>query len=151
MTIKEMYDFIKTYVDSKISKANEQLEDLFIKYKTKEVGENLNMVQKVGNMFVGNYNIAPTTRFDGSELQKGDLYFDSNLQLLRVYNGTDWNTVGIGQYCDQNKGIAYIATNSNINETIKIPEGTNGYSVGKYTLEDGSTLTIPDGSEYKIL
>ena len=151
MNINEMYDNIKSYVDTKIKNVSTQLENLFITYKTKEVGNNIDAIQKVANTYIGVYNTAPTSRFDGSTLQKGDLYFDNNLQLLRVYDGTNWNTVGIGQYCDQNKGIAYIATSSNTNETIKIPEGTNGYSVGKYTLEDGSTVTIPDGSEYKIL
>ena len=47
MTTSEIYDFLKQYIDKKTSEANIALENLFIKYKTKEVGENINSVNTV--------------------------------------------------------------------------------------------------------
>ena len=151
MNITEMYDFIKQYIDNKISTANTALEDLFKKYMTKEVGEHLDEIQDIRLRYIGSFNTYPTTRIDGSELQAGDFFFDENQKIYRTWDGSTWVTQYGGLYADANKGVAYIYTKSNTNETIKIPEGTNGYSVDSYVLEDGAEMIIPDGSVYKIL
>jgi len=108
-------------------------------------------IQHIREIYIGAFSTAPTTRFDGSAMQPGDFFFDLNQKIYRTWDGNTWVTQYGGLYADSNKGIAYIYTKSNPNEVVKIPEGTNGYSVGKYTLEDGAKLIIPDGSVYKIL
>jgi hypothetical protein len=47
------------------------------------------------------------------------------------------------------KAISYNA--QVIDEDITITTGLNAYSVGTVTLEDGRTITIEDGAEYKLL
>ena len=108
-------------------------------------------LQHIRDVYIGAFDTAPTTRYDGSPLQAGDFFFDKNQKIYRTWDGATWVTQYGGLYADSNKGVAYIYTKSNVNETIKIPEGTNGYSVDSYTLEDGAEMIIPDGSVYKIL
>jgi len=49
MTIKEVYDFLKQYIDKKVGSNREELRDLFIQYKTKEVGENINAIRNLND------------------------------------------------------------------------------------------------------
>jgi len=146
-----MYDSLKSYIDKHMTLAKDDLKSLFIEYKTKEVGNNLDEILHIREVYIGSYDTAPTTRYDGATIQAGDFYFDENQKIYRTWDGTTWITQYGGLYADANKGIAYIYTKSNVDETIKIPEGTNGYSVNNYTLEDGAKLVIPNGSVYKIL
>jgi len=44
-----MYDSLKAYVDKHVSLAKDDLNNLFIEYKTKEVANNLNEIQTVGS------------------------------------------------------------------------------------------------------
>jgi len=151
VSLLETYNQLKQYIDENLTKAKDQLKDLFVEYKTKEVGNHLDDILHIREVYIGSYDTAPTTRYDGSAIQAGDFYFDENQKTYRTWDGTTWITQYGGLYADANKGIAYIYTKSNENETIKIPEGTNGYSVNNYTLENGAELVIPDGSVYKIL
>jgi len=113
--------------------------------------DHINDIIEVRLRYLGTGSTAPTTRYDGSEIKAGDYYFDTDTNIYKTWNGNRWVIYDGGQYCDQNKGIGFLYTHSNTDETINIPEGTNGYSVGNYTLEDGAELVVPDGSVYKIL
>ena len=151
MTLQGMYNSLKSYIDRHMTLAKDDLKSLFIEYKTKEVGNHLDEIQDIRLRYIGSFDAYPTTRIDGTAIQAGDFYFDENQKIYRTWDGTTWITQYGGLYADTNKGIAYIYTKSSVDETIKIPEGTNGYSVGNYTLEDGAELVIPNGSVYKIL
>jgi hypothetical protein len=151
MTIQEVYDFLKQYIDAKVKSARTELQSLFTEYKTKEVGEHLDDIKNIRLRYVGAYSEPPTTRYDGSELQPGDFFFDTNQKIYRTWDGSTWCTQYGGLYADANKGIAYIYTKSNPGEIIHIPENTNGYSVDSYIIEDGAKLIISSNSVYKIL
>jgi len=114
-------------------------------------GEHVDEIVEIRLRYLGTGTTAPTTRYDGSTIKAGDYYFDTDTNIYKTWNGNRWVIYDGGQYCDQNKGIGFLYTKSNVNETINIPENTNGYSVGNYTLEDGAELVVPDGSVYKIL
>jgi hypothetical protein len=83
--------------------------------------------------------------------QEGYLRYNSELQVFEGYYGGAWQAVGGGQMLGQaqTKAISYNA--QSIAENITIPSGVNAYSVGNVTIEDGYTVTIENGSIYKIL
>ena len=151
MTISEIYDFLKQYVDKKISEANVKLEELFKKYKTKEVGSHIDEILHIRETYVGAYSKYPTTRYDGSKLQAGDYFFDLNSNSYKTYNGAIWMNVACDRYCDKNKGIIFVANHSQPDEQIVIQANSNAFSVDNYTLVDGATITIEDNAVYKIL
>lgn len=77
--------------------------------------------------------------------------FNTDLQSWESWNGNIWGSLGGGQMLGSaaNKAISYNA--QSIAENITIPANTNAYSVGDVTLENGYTITISNGSVYKIL
>ena len=151
MTISEIYDFLRKYIDRKISEASIALEELFQKYETKEVGSHINEILHIRETYVGAFNEYPTTRYDGSALQAGDYFFYIPTGSYKTYDGQMWIDLVGGQYVDQNKGIGYLANHSEQNEDIVVQHNTNAYSVDNYTLVDGATIIIEDGAVYKIL
>lgn len=77
--------------------------------------------------------------------------FNTDLQGWESWNGSSWGSLGGGQMLGAatNKAISYNA--QSIAENITIPAGVNAYSVGDVTIENGYTITIENGSVYKIL
>lgn len=81
----------------------------------------------------------------------GYLRFNSTLNIFEGYYNGSWQPVGGGQMLGQAlvKAVSYNA--QVIDEDISIPAGVNAYSVGNITINNGYTMTIADGSIYKIL
>ena len=77
--------------------------------------------------------------------------FNTDLQSWESWNGNIWGSLGGGQMLGSaaNKAISY--NSQSIAENIVVPAGVNAYSVGDVTLENGYTVTIENGSVYKIL
>lgn len=77
--------------------------------------------------------------------------FNTDLQSWESWNGNIWGSLGGGQMLGSaaNKAISY--NSQSIAENIVVPAGVNAYSVGDITIENGYTITIENGSVYKIL
>jgi hypothetical protein len=54
------------------------------------VASNISDVTNFAGVYLGARTSDPTTRTDGSALQTGDLYFNSSVNELRTYSGTQW-------------------------------------------------------------
>lgn len=78
MTISEIFDFLKKYIDKKISESSVALERLFIKYKTKEVGENIDDILDIANKYVFAFKYTVNSIKDISSIsgqKNGDVVF----------------------------------------------------------------------------
>lgn len=82
---------------------------------------------------------------------EGMIRYNSTTLGFEGYSSGMWQPVGGGQMLGQSliKAVSYNA--QTISENITVPAGLNAYSVGDVTLADGYTLTIENGSVYKIL
>lgn len=47
------------------------------------------------------------------------------------------------------KALAYLATSTN--EELVVPDGANAFSIEEVTLENGGSITVPNGCVYKVL
>jgi len=50
-------------------------------------------ISNFSGIYQGSYASAPSTRFDTTALQAGDLYFDSTSDSMRVYTGSAWQEI----------------------------------------------------------
>lgn len=57
------------------------------------VADKINDVNSYARTYYGSLASDPTTRPDGSEMLSGDLYFNTTVKEMRVYDGTVWKTV----------------------------------------------------------
>ena len=53
-----------------------------------------NVVNAFNNIYLGSQSSAPSQDPDGSALDAGDLYFDSNTNQLKVYGASGWQNAG---------------------------------------------------------
>jgi len=154
---------LKEYIDQQLYLSKQKFEDLFIKYKTKEVAEkitdivgvynkidkvekasdNIDNINNVGSniesvkttskyinnintnanaindiktvsnsienvnitaksidnvntyakTYLGSKNSVPSKRNDGTNLEPGDLYYDTNTKEMKYYSGSEWLTI----------------------------------------------------------
>lgn len=54
------------------------------------IHQNIDDVNYFADRYLGDRNIEPTTRLDGSPLLEGDLYFDKTIKLMKVYSSDGW-------------------------------------------------------------
>lgn len=54
------------------------------------IHQNIDNVNYFADRYLGDRDIEPTIRLDGSSLLEGDLYFDKTIQLMRVYSNDGW-------------------------------------------------------------
>lgn len=54
------------------------------------IHQNIDDVNYFADRYLGDRNIKPTTRLDGSPLLEGDLYFDKTIKLMKVYSNEGW-------------------------------------------------------------
>jgi hypothetical protein len=56
--------------------------------------------------YLGAKTSDPSTDNDGDALNAGDLYFNSNTNVLRVYNGSSWQDAAVDTTTFATKGFA---------------------------------------------
>jgi len=151
MTPQEVLDYLKQYIDKKIDSLDDSVKNIFDNYGVKRVSDNIDDVRNYADTYLGSKDAEPTTRNDGTPLQAGDLYFDTNINVFKVYSGTSWLQLQGGLFADKNKGVSYMFKQSLPDEKIVIPENTNAYSVDSYELVGDAEIIIPASSTYKIL
>lgn len=103
---------------------------------------------------IGAYAVAPTIRFNGGVLQEGDTYYNTVNDTMYSYDGTTWFKMQGSQMLGDNrvKAIRYEAQTTD--ETLVLGNAItplNGFSIDSLTIESGGSLTISDGSVYKVL
>lgn len=95
----------------------------------------------------------PVTGIDAKAIPYNttDTVYDVLHYLL--LNGGSGGTGSGGQLlgAGATKGIQYMAQASEPGEDIIIASGTNAFSVDSFLIEEGASITIEDGSVYKIL
>lgn len=145
MTISEIYDFLKQYVDKKVDLGKQELQQLFTNYKTKEVGSNINSVKTVANnidTINNNVEYIKKTADNINDIQEVNHFFEVSEGV-----STGNQLLGSGLL----KGIQYLYNKTTEDTVITIPSDCNAFSVENITLENGSSLVIEDGATYKII
>lgn len=66
------------------------------------VADNVADITNFADVYYGSNATDPTVRRDGGPLQSGDLYFNTSLNELRVYDGTQWRNSVSGTVTVQN-------------------------------------------------
>lgn len=96
------------------------------------------------NIYYGTAASDPATRPDTSAVQQGDLYFNTTVIGMRVYNGISWDVFGSTDNAFQENGATVTADHT-------ISTGRNALSAGPITINTGVEVTIPSGSTWTIL
>lgn len=104
--------------------------------------ENIDNVNYFADRYLGDRDIEPTTRLDGSPLLYGDLYFDKTIQLMRVYSNEGWK-------------VAYAQTDSYTKAEIEnLFVGVSGdqtvYDVKTFNLPIVGSITGNSGTATKL-
>ena len=94
--------------------------------------------------------VGTTGQRDASPVDGMIRYNSTTLGFEGYFNGS-WQSVGGGQMFGQAlvKAVSYNA--QTISENITVTAGLNAYSVGDITINNGYTVTVENGSVYKIL
>ena len=77
---------------------------------------------------------------------QGMLRYNTTLSQFEGYNGTDWGGIGGAQ-----AGGAIQVNNTTATVSYTVATGTNGFSVGPITTEDGVTITVASGQRWVII
>lgn len=94
--------------------------------------------------------VGTTAQRDASPVD-GMIRYNSTTMGFEGYFNGQWQSVGGGQMFGNAivKAVSYNA--QTISENITVTAGLNAYSVGDITINNGYTMTIENGSVYKIL
>ena len=105
------------------------------------VATNIADVNNYADQYLGSVASDPTTRTDGSTLLAGDMYFNSSVDELRVYSGTQWIAGTAGTFAVQN----FSGDGSTVAFTLSTaPAGENNTQVyinGIYQQKDGYSVS----------
>jgi hypothetical protein len=77
--------------------------------------------------------------------------YNTTLATWESWNGSFWGDLGTGQLLGSTKDKAVMFMSQSIVGNLTIPDGCNGFSIGRVAIEAGSKLTVPAGSVYKII
>jgi len=138
MTISDVYDKLKQYIDLKLYDLSDKLRNLFTEYKTKEVGTNINAVKTVND-----------------NIDAVNLVYDNigDVQILGnyYYSGTITSGGSGGQLLGNQliKSIQYMG--NSYSEDITIQSGISAFAIDHLESEDGAILTIENDAIFIIL
>lgn len=80
----------------------------------------------------------------------GYFRFNEDLVSFEGYDGTSWGSVGGGASGAVNNPVFY-ENDTNVTGDYTITTGKNAMSAGPITIDDGVTVTVPDGSVWTIV
>ena len=86
---------------------------------------------------------------DGSPAA-GYFRFNSDTSSFEGYNGTAWGSVGGGATGGGNDAV-FVENDQTVTTDYTITSGKSASSAGPITIDDGVTVTIPDGSRWVVL
>ena len=79
----------------------------------------------------------------------GQMGYNTDTNSVEVYNGTEWVAVGAGGSNITEESL--YENDSNVDVSYSITAGNNAMSAGPITIDDGVTVTIPEGSYWSIV
>lgn len=106
-------------------------------------------VTKDSNTGSANIPAGTTAQRTGSPLA-GMFRFNSTTTSFEGYNGTAWGAVG-GGATGGTGNSAFYENDTNITVDYTITTGKNAMSAGPITVNNGVTVTVPDGSVWSIV
>lgn len=80
----------------------------------------------------------------------GYFRFNTELTQFEGYNGTAWGTVG-GGATGAPGNYVFNLNDQNVTGDYTIPAGKNAMTAGPITVNDGVTVTVPDGSVWTVV
>lgn len=93
--------------------------------------------------------VGTTAQRDGAA-QQGYFRFNSTLNQFEGYNGTAWGAVGAGATGGVGNAVFY-ENDTNVTQNYTITTGKNAMSAGPITINDGVTVTVPNGSVWSVI
>ena len=177
MTLSSIYDQLKKYIDLKVSDLSDKLRNLFVEYKTKEVGSNIGAIKTVNNHInnintvsdninsVINTSLYTNYIFNVSNNINtvitnykyiGNINFVANnhdsIDALADYYKNHNIQVGANAQFLGNQPIKAIQYMSNTNtENIVIKSGLSAFAIDYLDNTNNASLTIENGAVFKIL
>lgn len=158
MAIIAYVDFVNDYLvkngmignATNINKAPDQLKKEIDELNSTLTSLGTSAVTKTGDTGSAVIPAGTTAQRDASPLD-GYIRYNSTLKGFEGYFNGQWQSVGGGQMFGNavTKAVSYNA--QTISENITVTAGVNAYSVGDITIANGYTMTIANGSIYKIL
>ena len=108
---------------------------------------NVTDITNFADVYIGPSASDPTVRVDASALQAGDMYFNTTVDELRVYSGSQWvagtaGTISVQRYSGDGSTVAFTLATAPASEN-----NTQVYVSGVYQQKDtygvsGTTLTF---------
>lgn len=80
----------------------------------------------------------------------GMIRFNSSTQTFEGYNGSSWGAIGGGALGSSGNYIFY-ENDTVVTSSYTITTGKNAVTAGPVTVNDGVTITIPDGSSWTVV
>jgi hypothetical protein len=80
----------------------------------------------------------------------GDMRYNTSLTKFEGYNGLIWSSVGGGATGSGGDNVFY-ENDQTVTTDYTITSGKSASSAGPITIDDGVTVTIPDGSRWVVL
>jgi hypothetical protein len=80
----------------------------------------------------------------------GYFRFNADLGKFEGYNGTSWGSVGGGATGGGSDEV-FVENSQNVTTNYTITTGKNAMSAGPIEIDDGVTVTVPDGSTWTVV
>lgn len=106
------------------------------------IHQNIDNVNYFADRYLGDRDIEPTTRLDGSSLLNGDLYFDKRIQLMRVYSNDGWKAAYASTDSYTKAEIENLFVRASGNQTVYDVKTFNLPIVGSITGNSGSATKL---------
>lgn len=110
------------------------------------VAANVEDVTNFADVYYGPSATDPSTRRDGSPLQKGDLYFSTEEDAVRAYDGARWGAVASGSISSHTFSGDGVTTDFVLPSSPGAKNNTQVYISGVYQQKGGYSLTGVGGT-----
>ena len=140
MTISEIYDFLKQYIDKKVKLGRDELQQLFTDYKTKEVGENINSLNTVGSS-IDNVNTVSTNIVGVNTTATNISNVNTVSKSINAVNTVSPNVANINTVAQ---------SIDNVNITANSIDDVNTYAKTYYGSLNEDPTTRPDGTVIQV-
>ena len=93
----------------------------------------------------------PTVDSNGNPVAAGDLYFSTTLKSLKVFNGVTWRPIGGAGVTGAGGDSCFFENDTLVRNSYTITTGKNAMSAGPIAINNGVTVTVPNGSVWTVV
>ena len=93
----------------------------------------------------------PTVDSNGNPVAAGDLYFSTTLKSLKVFNGVSWRPIGGAGVTGAGGDSVFFENDNLVRNSYTITTGKNAMSAGPIAINNGVTVTVPNGSVWTVV